>query len=1370
MMKHDIFISYRREGGDLFAKYLYDRLVRDGYGVSYDIDTLPSGPFNNLLRERVNECTDFILVLSKGCFDKVLDPSVSPEDDWMRCEIREALSQKKNVITVMLKGFDWPEKLPEDIDRVRFMNGPTYNVEYIDAYYDRLKKRFLQTKAHLGNEVKDLSESSLGLPTIMLKGNSRFVGREVELRQLHELCMNGRIPLIHAAGGTGKTELAIEYGRRHASDIYCGGVFYVPMEAVSDWGVVLRNLYRKNRSFFRRADKDDEDEGKSVNEELSPEQIRDRLLMLVANRDFLLILDNVDREGLGLFHDDRSDGGVAALFDGDIPTYCHIIVTSRVVDGFLPSEMTTLFPLENLPMEAAVELMERIAPATSESEKDAVRQIADLLQCHAWSIELAASDVAMNNNDRRHRHDLTYEKKLATLLKDDSCPAGAMGKPYRMVERTPEALFRPTIDSLCANEVHGESYLKLAKIVSLFGAEDAEWHVLRHLWDTLFKGEGEFAEAMSVLRDYSIVKLNYDPYAESGANITPIVMHRFVGSVLRGHIALDAAVAEVGRVLVEYLGFDCADWIRLLRHTPAFSTCCQFDLLLGKNWVELLITNPEFADRCEWTKLNGGDWCVLLKARHQFIDKFVSECDLRKLSRIERRRLIAACPQLVSLCDWSSLECDFWDLLSLGLSDLDEYVQLKFTGSDWVQFLLHQPDLASRCDWSLLDNDDWLELLSERPQFAERCPWKRFRGDDWARLLSKCPYYADVCNFLMLSGADWATLLSVQPQFAGKCEWKKIDDGAWIRLLSRQPQFCERFQPQKLTGSQWVHLLLACPSVYEECEWSKLNGEDLVELLTAQPKFAEYCDLRRLNGSQWVALLSVQPQFANQCEWGLLNRERWVELLLAQPQLSDRCKVMKWSGDLCVKLLSARPQFAGLCEWGGLSGWDWARLLVAQPQFAGNCPWKMLTGRDWCELLSERPQFSKECNWASLGTWDWVYLLSVRPQFVNKCEWRNFEGDAWVQLLREQPQCARWCDFDLLTGEAWRKLLIAQPQFSRLCDWGKLNDMDWSELLAVHPNFFKKCKMEHFSDWAWVELLRLQPQFGRCYIRDFDWERLNGRDWAEILAKHPQYAERCDWGKLGDVDWFELIKKRPEFSGKYDWMRSCQGKSESTNERKWLALGGAQWAELLRCQPQFADRCEWERIGGEDWLKLLKARPEFADRCDWSKFDQHTLHWLINAQPQFSRQFYDYYKINKGAKMDGWCWVQLLQKNPELVNDCEWEKLWESNWEELLKERPRFVDYCEWSKFRGSDWVHLLSKYPEFSDRCDWRRLDGSDWSKLLRMAPQFRFVYFRKRLILDVFYWLVLGVVMMLIFCWEIVWMPVVWAYREFKRILSAS
>lgn len=146
-MKYDIFISYRREGGYDTAKHLNDLLVRDGYKVSFDIDTLRNGDFDTQLLERIEQCKDFILIVDEHCFDRTLDKDFEPQKDWLRCELAHALKHNKNIVPVFLsnvKGF--PDRLPKDIAAVVKKNGPEYNRYYFNDFYTVLKKRFLHKK------------------------------------------------------------------------------------------------------------------------------------------------------------------------------------------------------------------------------------------------------------------------------------------------------------------------------------------------------------------------------------------------------------------------------------------------------------------------------------------------------------------------------------------------------------------------------------------------------------------------------------------------------------------------------------------------------------------------------------------------------------------------------------------------------------------------------------------------------------------------------------------------------------------------------------------------------------------------------------------------------------------------------------------------------------------------------------------------------------------------------------------------------------------------------------------------------------------------------------------------------------------------
>lgn len=143
-MHYDIFISYRRNGGYETAKHLYDLLTRDGYSVSFDIDTLRNGDFDKLLFKRIEQCKDFILIVDKHAFDRSLDYSFDRKKDWLRCELAYALELKKNIIPILLAGVDgFPENLPSDIIAVSMKNGPRHNMYYFDSFYKKLREDFL---------------------------------------------------------------------------------------------------------------------------------------------------------------------------------------------------------------------------------------------------------------------------------------------------------------------------------------------------------------------------------------------------------------------------------------------------------------------------------------------------------------------------------------------------------------------------------------------------------------------------------------------------------------------------------------------------------------------------------------------------------------------------------------------------------------------------------------------------------------------------------------------------------------------------------------------------------------------------------------------------------------------------------------------------------------------------------------------------------------------------------------------------------------------------------------------------------------------------------------------------------------------------
>ena len=132
-MANGVFISYRRDGGELGAQLIYEHLVRLGYSVFYDIETMTAGQFDETLLTRIEEARDFVLILSKNALDRC-----ASEADWVRREIAHALKMNKNIIPVMLRGFAFPEDLPKDIAPIRLRHGVVF--ESMDLFEAKVQK------------------------------------------------------------------------------------------------------------------------------------------------------------------------------------------------------------------------------------------------------------------------------------------------------------------------------------------------------------------------------------------------------------------------------------------------------------------------------------------------------------------------------------------------------------------------------------------------------------------------------------------------------------------------------------------------------------------------------------------------------------------------------------------------------------------------------------------------------------------------------------------------------------------------------------------------------------------------------------------------------------------------------------------------------------------------------------------------------------------------------------------------------------------------------------------------------------------------------------------------------------------------------
>ena len=113
-MKYDVFISYRRDGGDKYARTIQQALEKQ-FRVFLDFDELEDGVFDQRIIDAISESPVFLLILSKGALDRCVN-----ENDWVRKEILQAVKCGCHIVPVTIIGDNFnklPEELPEELRR-----------------------------------------------------------------------------------------------------------------------------------------------------------------------------------------------------------------------------------------------------------------------------------------------------------------------------------------------------------------------------------------------------------------------------------------------------------------------------------------------------------------------------------------------------------------------------------------------------------------------------------------------------------------------------------------------------------------------------------------------------------------------------------------------------------------------------------------------------------------------------------------------------------------------------------------------------------------------------------------------------------------------------------------------------------------------------------------------------------------------------------------------------------------------------------------------------------------------------------------------------------------------------------------------------
>ena len=176
MTNYDIFISYRREGGREIARTIKLALEARGYSnIFFDYNSLRDGVFNEAIIAAIQNCKDFILVLSDGAMDRC-----SNENDWVAREIRTAITSGCKIIPVKVNHGDWswPADFPKDLSILGSIQFTTLLTnEYFDSSIQYITERLTTEPSSKNSTTSFVSHGNPFIDTCLrnaLEGKNEF--------------------------------------------------------------------------------------------------------------------------------------------------------------------------------------------------------------------------------------------------------------------------------------------------------------------------------------------------------------------------------------------------------------------------------------------------------------------------------------------------------------------------------------------------------------------------------------------------------------------------------------------------------------------------------------------------------------------------------------------------------------------------------------------------------------------------------------------------------------------------------------------------------------------------------------------------------------------------------------------------------------------------------------------------------------------------------------------------------------------------------------------------------------------------------------------------------------------------------------------
>ncbi|HEY3476910.1 MAG TPA: TIR domain-containing protein [Anaerolineales bacterium] len=175
------FISYRRTNIP-WALLIYQDLTHHGYDVFFDYKNIKSGDFEQVIIENIQGRAHFVVILTPSALERCNQPG-----DWLRREIELAIDEKRNIIPLMLEGFNFSSPsiskyLTGKLAALKKYNGLNVPADYFEAAMVKLRNDFLTIPLNavlhpISDSVQDVVKSNQ---------TAADSARQVESRELRE--------------------------------------------------------------------------------------------------------------------------------------------------------------------------------------------------------------------------------------------------------------------------------------------------------------------------------------------------------------------------------------------------------------------------------------------------------------------------------------------------------------------------------------------------------------------------------------------------------------------------------------------------------------------------------------------------------------------------------------------------------------------------------------------------------------------------------------------------------------------------------------------------------------------------------------------------------------------------------------------------------------------------------------------------------------------------------------------------------------------------------------------------------------------------------------------------------------------------------